>query len=62
MPERRRRTPSQVAVLIGLFCVAYGVYATAFTAEPHWYYAAFIWALSAVWFGLAWLARDKRRP
>ena len=62
MPERRNRTPSQVAVVIGVFFIAYGVYAMWFTVEPHAKYAAFSWVLAVLWFGLAWMSRKGTRP
>jgi len=60
--ERRNRTPSQVAVVIGVFFVAYGVYAMWLAGEPHRLYATGSWTLALMWFGLAWASRKGTRP
>lgn len=48
-------------MIIGLFFLAYGVYARWFTADKHPFYAMASWVLGFVWLVLAIVWSDSER-
>lgn len=54
--------PAQVAVVMAVFFVAYGVHARWLAGDPHPVYALVAWAMAVMWLGLAWISRKGTRP
>ena len=59
--ERQRKSPKKVAIVIGLFFLAYGAYARWFTADEHPLYAVASCVLGLIWLVLAIVWNDSER-